>query len=375
MPFREAIKEIESSHHTGVTEPTGRRVTYRNGGAAEAIACQTVLRMEKEGVEEGTASPGWLQLSVDGSFIQLVNGEWREVKGVAVGEIKHLGEQAEVVKTEHISYFTRSYKAREFERFALAELQHRGVDQAQLVVAINDGAEWIQGFIDYHCPEAIRILDFAHAMGYVCDAGKAVWGEGSEAYKQWIGRTAHQLKHSPPQRTLADLRLLLPKARSDEQAEVLDRALRYLGKRQEMMDYPYFRKRGYPIGSGSVESGHKLVVQSRLKGAGMRWAEHHVDPLLALRDLICNDRWSEGWQDIVAHHWQQQHQKRRQRLLANQPPPTQPLSFASLETAGLLPELPPPDVTQAEAPKSKRPAKDHPWRRGIWPTKEAWRWN
>jgi hypothetical protein len=62
-----------------------------------------------------------------------------------------------------------------------------------------------------------------------------------------------------------------------------------------MLDYPHFRRCGYPIGSGSVESGHKRVVQRRLKGAGMRWAEHHLDPMLALRDLVCNDRWDAGW--------------------------------------------------------------------------------
>ena len=43
----------------------------------------------------------------------------------------------------------------------------------------------------------------------------------------------------------------------------------YLQQRLAMMDYPYFQRRGYPIGSGSVESAHKQVVQRRLKGAGI----------------------------------------------------------------------------------------------------------
>ena len=29
-----------------------------------------------------------------------------------------------------------------------------------------DGAEWLQGFIDYHCPQAVLILDFPHAGRY-----------------------------------------------------------------------------------------------------------------------------------------------------------------------------------------------------------------
>ncbi len=52
---------------------------------------------------------------------------------------------------------------------------------------------------------------------------------------------------------------------------------------------------GSMYGSGSVESAHKQVVQRRLKQAGMRWAPQHVNPILALRDLLCNGRWSEGW--------------------------------------------------------------------------------
>ena len=89
---------------------------------------------------------------------------------------------------------------------------------------------------------------------------------------------AHQLKHLPPQRTLAELRLLQPKAKRDEQTAALDSAQHYLQRRLEMIDYPYFQRRGYPIGSGSVESAHKQVVQRRFKQAGMRWAPQNVDP-------------------------------------------------------------------------------------------------
>ena len=52
--------------------------------------------------------------------------------------------------------------------------------------------------------------------------------------------------------------------------------------------------------------GEFEVVQRRLKQAGLRWAPQHVDPLLTLRDLICNERWSEGWDDIVNFQLQQQ---------------------------------------------------------------------
>src|SRR5690348_15242401 len=46
--------------------------------------------------------------------------------------------------------------------------------------------------------------------------------------------------------------------------------LSYLQKREAQMQYPTYQEAGWPIGSGSVESANKLVVEARLKGAGMR---------------------------------------------------------------------------------------------------------
>ena len=62
--------------------------------------------------------------------------------------------------------------------------------------------------------------------------------------------------------------------------------LTYLQKREAHMQYPTYQAAGWPIGSGSVESANKLVVEARLKGAGMRWGRHNVNSMLVLaRDL------------------------------------------------------------------------------------------
>jgi hypothetical protein len=98
---------------------------------------------------------------------------------------------------------------------------------------------------------------------------------------------------------------------SEIEAE-LGEALTYLEKRMAMMNYPEYQRQGWPIGSGSVESGNKVVVEARLKGPGMHWAPSHVNLLLSLRNAICSDRWEEAWQDIATYHQQQ----RRQRFLS-----------------------------------------------------------
>ena len=76
------------------------------------------------------------------------------------------------------------------------------------------------------------------------------------------------------------------------------------------MDYPTYQQQGWPIGSGSVESSHKLVVQARLKGPGMHWRPEHINPMLALRLALLNERWEEAWQE--QHRLRQrQHQLKR----------------------------------------------------------------
>lgn len=81
-----------------------------------------------------------------------------------------------------------------------------------------------------------------------------------------------------------------------DQEGVVATSLGYLAKRLEQIQYRQFRDAGLPIGSGIVESANKVVVEARLKGAGMRWKDEHVDPMLALRNAICSSgRWANSW--------------------------------------------------------------------------------
>src|SRR5215831_15538314 len=50
-------------------------------------------------------------------------------------------------------------------------------------------------------------------------------------------------------------------------------------------------------------------MQARLKGAGMHWQRANVNPMLALRTAVCNDRWAEAWEALS----DQQHCQRVQR--------------------------------------------------------------
>ena len=59
------------------------------------------------------------------------------------------------------------------------------------------------------------------------------------------------------------------------------------------MDYATYRRAGFPIGSGTIESACKTVVQARMKLAGMRWSRAGATAMLTLRSLSLSDRWHE----------------------------------------------------------------------------------
>jgi len=134
---------------------------------------------------------------------------------------------------------------------------------------------------------------------------------------------------------------------------------------------------GWPIGDGAVESGNKLVVEARLKGSGMHWARPHVDPMLALRNIVCSDRWDEAWPQIVrtlrqqAQQRQAEHRHQRRTARASVPTPlpavapsaetlAAPAPAAKIRETPAPPASAPPAQTQPNQPW--RPPADHPWR-------------
>lgn len=192
----------------------------------------------------------------------------------------------------NLSYFSRLASAAQFEQAIWPELVRRAIPQAQRVVAVNDGAEWIQGLLDLNCVQAIRILDFTHASQYLA-AGAAALGEGSAEFQGWYAQQCHELKHG-------DARVVLERVAQLGNYEAVNTARHYLSNRLSMMEYAQFQQAGYPIGSGCVETANKLIVEARLKGAGMHWAKENVNPMLSLGNALGYQRWAEVWAAVSA---------------------------------------------------------------------------
>ncbi len=294
MPFAQAADLLAEFTQVRVSAPTARRQKEAAGLAAVRLETAEAERILRD-YPSPPAGPPRLVVSADGAMVPLRHGVWAEVRTLAIGEPEVSGLDGEV-HTQALSYFSRLTGAETFGRLALAEISRRGVLTAE-VAAVMDGAEWLQGFTDLHCDGAVRILDFAHAAQRIAEIGQAIWGDGSPAARQWTTEQVDRLKQLGPQPVLAALRNLQIQQPG---LEVLAVNLAYLEKREAQLDYPRFQAAGWPIGSGMVESANKLVVEARLKGAGMHWAREHVNPMLALRTISCSERWQACWPDVRA---------------------------------------------------------------------------
>lgn len=322
MPFAQAVQELQFTLGIRLSEATVRRETLQAGVIVEAIQTEQAQPQQRTPrFPLPLAAPGeQMVMGSDGGMVPLRGGVWAEVKTAVFAQVAVMpaGQHApKRVKTQEHSYFARLTDAYTFADLASAEIARRGISQAKSVCAIQDGAEWLQGFVDGHRKDAIRILDFAHAaqyLGHIAEQGQLA---GYHVPKHWLSVVLHELKHEGPTRIMKHL------ARWDAHRPLpaVTDALRYFGKRLEQMDYPRFQVHGWPIGSGMVESANKVVMQARLKRAGMHWEPGNVNPMLALRGELCNERWDESW----AHQrrWRKDHrhtqrqdrsQRRRARL-------------------------------------------------------------
>lgn len=357
MPFAKAAEILEDFLGIRVSKSVSRRYAEAAGASYEKIQLEEVERLEEE-MPQAAKGADKLQISADGAMIPLLHGVWAEVRTLVIGEVQPAGvEKGEtVVHTRNLSYFSRKVSAQEFQRLALVEMYRRGVENAKEVAAIMDGADWEQGFIDYHCPGATRILDFIHAAEHVNLVGEFLHGEHTPESKTWLNEHLHRLKHEGPDGLLCEFQAL-QQQHPDSQAICGNFA--YLEKRKEQIQYPRFQAQGWPIGSSIVESGNKLVVEARLKGSGMHWAEECVNPMLAIRNIICSDRWKEEWPKIEARLRQQTRQRKTRLHLSRCALPQTATSRSSPDLdAGFMQAL----ATKIEQQNSPEKPKSSPWR-------------
>lgn len=294
LAFDEAAGLLEKLSGLSVSSGRIRRSTEALGQRVQHQEEQAVKAAWEKGqppVSPEPLSPSQpLYISMDGVSVLIRQQGGREQKlgAVYTTQTKPSRKRPDEleVRAEQISFYTDMTDATNFGRGLWLEAQRRGLEQAEQVVVIGDGAHWIWRLADEHLPDAIQILDWYHASAYIWNAAHAIYGETSDIGTHWAQRRLDQLWEGKLDQLLIHLQ-------RHAQRKAVKEAISYFQNNRSRMDYPRYRALGLQIGSGTIESGCKHVIAHRLRQAGMRWTEEGALAIAKLRARLKSNRWDE----------------------------------------------------------------------------------
>ena len=170
------------------------------------------------------------------------------------------------------------------------EALRRGVGRARWIAVVGDGAPWIWNVVADRWATAVEVLDFYHASEHVWELGRALHGE--EAARVWVERRLHELRHGQEEKFLAAVAQL--KAPRGARGKTVREQQNYFARQAGRMHYEELAQRGWPIGSGAVESACS-GQQNRFKRRGQMWTQAGLRNLAALKQARENHHWDELW--------------------------------------------------------------------------------
>jgi hypothetical protein len=242
-----------------------------------------------------------MNVSADGVLINIRDEGWKEVKMATISAVEarvalERDEEKEVRLTHH-SYRAGLWDAKQFAKQQWAEGCRRGLEKAKQIVSVNDGAAWIWLIIAMCYAPCVEIIDWWHLVEKVWAAANSLFGQGDAQARAWVTQAKSLLWTSQRRALMRQVRQACP--RGQPLPEAVRAMISYIFHNRWRMDYAAYRQAGYPVGSGSVESGCKVVVQERMKQAGMRWRRERAQAVLALRCVLLSGCWDELWQSSI----------------------------------------------------------------------------
>lgn len=270
--FEQAAERLEFHHGLRVSPKQLKGMVERRGRAWSAGKSPNFSIPSR---------PGPLVVMADGSMQPTRQG-WKECKLACLENLAVAGERFYLGSTRGLEDFEQRLK--------------QGLKQAHWyereVVWICDGAEWLWKLQERQAPEAFCLLDWYHLAERVNECAAELLGEDTAEAALFGRRACALLWDNRVDECLAELeacRFLCGRGTAgDERRAVLTKFQTYIANHGRFLDYPTARARGYPIGSGPVESAHRSVWHCRLKRPGARWSAEGLESMAQLRILYVN---------------------------------------------------------------------------------------
>ena len=208
---------------------------------------------------------------------------WTDRKGVR---------QRQLRKREYVSYIG---SADEFRKHLAACAVRNGYGAYEETVVLGDGATWIRTMVEEYFPDAQQILDFYHLCENVHEYARHYFKMDESKYKEWTRKICAALKKSQHGNVLKKLE----SHNAQHMGKCPVNLHGYITNNINNIDYVTYEQKGYFIGSGAIESGNKIVLQQRLKQAGMRWNVETAQNLLTLKAKAESYLWRSDVESFV----------------------------------------------------------------------------
>lgn len=302
--FQEGRQDLKELAGLEVTSKQVERVSEQLGGQAErwrmagSPASDPGKRLSLKSIPklyiayDGTGVPVVPRETEGRAGKQSPQAKTREAKLGCVFTQTGLDEQGQPVRDQaSTSYVGAIETAEVFGLRIYSEAERRGLEQAQRVIVLGDGAAWIWKIAEEHFPGAIEIVDLYHARQHVAELAKLVLDTG---WKFWAEARYRELDQGKLEALWGALMRLKPSQPTVQAA--IEKAIHYFQTNAERMRYAQFRRQGLFVGSGVVEAGCKMIVGQRLKRSGMRWTVRGANAIVALRCLDLSNQWEDFWE-------------------------------------------------------------------------------
>ena len=191
------------------------------------------------------------------------------------------------VKARNLTYYCDFAEAKEFGKLLWATGIQREALRAKELVFLGDAAEWIWNLVHEHFPHAVQIVDWFHATEHLETVAKVAFEEENDR-KAWLKDIRQSLWEGRVTVVIQSCEALAKQGRGADESR---KAATYFTNNAVRMDYAAYRKAGYQIGSGTVESACKQLGIQRMKVPGATWDMQGARLTAKARAAVLSEQW------------------------------------------------------------------------------------
>ena len=288
----EEARGVLSGRGVELNIKTVRSLSY--GYAQRARRIQQLERMEFD----TTAAGRRVVVSCDGGRVRLrepkrgrkskkgrdrYKGAWREPKLIIIYVVDSEGKQEKCFAPVIDGLLRQPDTVFKLLKSYLGQLQ---IEKADQVLFVADGATWIWprvaklfSALGLNSDRAYELVDFYHAVEHLSKVAGLRKSWSAKQRRRWVKRHRRLLLKGEVNQVVGAVCEICRGRHSKAIRTERD----YFIKNAAHMAYAKLKELKLPIGSGSVESAIRRVINLRLKGACIFWYRENAEAMLMLR--------------------------------------------------------------------------------------------